>query len=98
MANPPYVPDAEIPTLSPDIKNHEPEAALRGGPDGLSLIRRLVKAAPALLAPGGVLALEVGAGQAERVAKGLNAYGFSEVQQERDYGSIERVVSGRLPE
>lgn len=98
MANPPYVPDAEIPTLSPDIRNHEPDGALRGGPDGLSLLRRLVKAAPRLLVPGGVLAVEVGAGQAERVSKGLAAYGFSEVQQERDYGSIERVVSGRLPE
>jgi methylase of polypeptide subunit release factors len=39
----------------------------------------------------------VGAGQAERVSKGLGAYGFSEVQQERDYGGIERVVSGRWP-
>jgi len=95
-ANPPYVPDAEVLTLSPDVKNHEPRGALSGGPDGLSLIRRLVKAAPRVLAPGGVLALEVGAGQAERVAKGLSAYGFSEVQLERDYGGIERVVSGRL--
>jgi release factor glutamine methyltransferase len=98
MANPPYVPDAEVLTLSPDIRNHEPAEALCGGPDGLSLIRRLVKAAPGLLAPGGVLALEVGAGQAERVAKGLRAYGFLQVQQERDYGEIERVVSGRVPE
>jgi release factor glutamine methyltransferase len=98
VANPPYVPDAEVPTLSPDIRNHEPAGALCGGPDGLSLLRRLVKAAPGWLAPGGVLAVEVGAGQAQRVAKGLNAYGFLEVQQERDYGDIERVVSGRLPE
>jgi release factor glutamine methyltransferase len=97
MANPPYVPDAEVPTLSPDIKNHEPASALCGGPDGLTLIRRLVKAAPQLLAPGGLLALEVGAGQAPRVAKGLMSYGFSDVQQDRDYAGIERVVSGRLP-
>jgi len=97
MANPPYVPDAEVPTLSPDIKLHEPAAALCGGPDGLALIRRLVKAAPSLLAPGGLLAIEVGAGQAPRVAKGLASYGFSEVEQERDYAGIERVVSGRLP-
>jgi len=97
MANPPYVPDAEVPTLSPDIKNHEPASALCGGPDGLALIRRLVKAAPLLLVPGGLLALEVGAGQAPRVAKGLMSYGFSDVQQERDYAGIERVVSGRLP-
>jgi release factor glutamine methyltransferase len=97
MANPPYVPDAEVPTLSPDIHLHEPAAALCGGPDGLALIRRLVKAAPSLLAAGGLLAIEVGAGQAARVAKGLQSYGFSEVEQERDYGGIERIVSGRLP-
>jgi len=97
MANPPYVSDADLTTLSPDIRDHEPAAALRGGPDGLALIRRLVKAAPGLLAPGGVLALEVGAGQAARVAKGLLSYGFSAVQQARDYGGIERVVSGRRP-
>lgn len=97
MANPPYVPDAEVPTLSPDIKLHEPAAALCGGPDGLALIRRLVKAAPGLLAAGGLLALEVGAGQAARVAKGLLSYGFSDVEQARDYAGIERVVSGRLP-
>ncbi|HEU4581882.1 MAG TPA: peptide chain release factor N(5)-glutamine methyltransferase [Polyangiaceae bacterium] len=98
MANPPYIPDAEVPTLSPDVKNHEPAAALCGGPDGLALIRRLVKAAPSLLAEGGVLALEVGAGQAPRVAKGLMSYGFSDVEQERDYAGIARVVSGRLLE
>lgn len=96
-ANPPYIPDAELPTLMPDIRNHEPRGALSGGHDGLALIRRLLQAAPSWLAPGGLLALEVGAGQAERVAKGFGVYGFSEVQQERDYGSIERVVSGRLP-
>lgn len=97
MANPPYVPDAEVLTLSPDVKDHEPSSALCGGPDGLALIRRLVKAAPSLLTPGGLLAIEVGAGQAPRVAKGLLSYGFSEVEQERDYAGIERVVSGRLP-
>ncbi len=97
MSNLPYIPDAEVPTLSPDIKNHEPMSALLGGTDGLSLIRRLVKAAPTLLTPGGVLALEVGAGQADRVSKGLGAYGFSDVQQARDYGAIARVVSGRWP-
>lgn len=98
MANPPYIPDAEVLTLSPDVKDHEPAAALCGGPDGLALLRRLVKAAPSLLAEGGILALEVGAGQAPRVAKGLMSYGFSDVQQERDYAGIARVVSGRLLE
>jgi release factor glutamine methyltransferase len=83
--------------LSPDIKHHEPSGALLGGPDGLALIRLLVRAAPALLVPGGVLAVEVGAGQAPRVAKGLVSCGFVDVQRARDYGDIERVVSGRWP-
>lgn len=96
-ANPPYIPDDEVPTLSADIKNFEPHTALCGGSDGLALVRRLVKAAPGWLAPGGVLAMEIGAGQSERVAKGLGAYGFVDVQRERDYGGIERVVSGRWP-
>lgn len=96
-ANVPYIPDDEVPTLQADIKNHEPHLALCGGPDGLAILRRLVKAAPGWLAPGGVLALEVGAEQAERVAKGLAAYGFADVERERDYGGIERVVSGRWP-
>jgi release factor glutamine methyltransferase len=96
-ANVPYIPDDEVPTLVPDIKNHEPHLALCGGADGLAILRRLVKAAPGWLAPGGVLALEVGAEQAERVAKGLGAYGFVEVQRDRDYAGIERVVSGRWP-
>jgi release factor glutamine methyltransferase len=96
-ANVPYIPDDEVLTLVPDIKNHEPHLALCGGPDGLAILRRLVKAAPGWLVPGGVLALEVGAGQAERVAKGLGAYGFADVERERDYAGIERVVSGRWP-
>jgi release factor glutamine methyltransferase len=94
-ANPPYIPEGDLQTLSPDIRDHEPTCALIGGPDGLALLRRLVRAAPELLAPGGMLALEVGAGQAARVAKGLSSCGFSEVEQAQDYGGIERVVSGR---
>ncbi|HWO10755.1 MAG TPA: peptide chain release factor N(5)-glutamine methyltransferase [Polyangiaceae bacterium] len=96
-ANPPYIPDDEVLTLAADIKNFEPHAALCGGADGLSIARRLVKAARGWLAPGGVLAMEVGAGQAERVAKGLAGYGFVDVSRTRDYGGIERVVSGRWP-
>jgi release factor glutamine methyltransferase len=94
-ANPPYIPEGEVPSLCPDIKNFEPHVALTGGADGLAILRRLVKAAPGWLAPGGILAMEVGAGQAERVAKGLAAFGFLEVTQTKDYGGIDRIVSGR---
>ena len=58
----------------------EPALALDGGADGLDLVRRLVAAAPALLSPGGALALEIGAGQAEATRALLHAAGFTDVQ------------------
>ena len=94
VANLPYIPSAEIPTLAPEVRA-EPSAALDGGPDGLELIRRLVLAAPALLAPGGAMALEVGAGQAAPVAAICLAAGLADIQQRRDLGSVDRVVSAR---
>ena len=63
VANLPYIPTAEIASLPADVRS-EPALALDGGADGLDLVRRLVADAPALLAPGGVLALEIGDGQA----------------------------------
>ena len=72
----------------------EPALALDGGPDGLALVRRLVADAPALLAPGGALALEIGAGQAAATAELLRAAGFTDVRTRRDLGGVERVVSG----
>jgi release factor glutamine methyltransferase len=95
-ANLPYIPSAEIATLAPEVRA-EPRAALDGGPDGLDLIRRLVTAAPPLLAPGGALALEVGAGQAAAVAAICLAAGLADIQQRRDLGSVDRVVSARKP-
>ena len=66
--NPPYVPAGEIAGLMPEVRDYEPRLALDGGPEGLDLIRRLIAAAPRELKPGGWLVLEVGEGQAEKVA------------------------------
>lgn len=93
-ANPPYIPDAEIAALAADIRDHEPHLALRGGKDGLDIVRQIVEGAPGVLAPGGVLALEIGAGQADAVAAILGQAGFSDLRKTRDLGGIERVVSG----
>jgi release factor glutamine methyltransferase len=93
-ANPPYIPDGEIAALQPDIRDYEPRAALAGGPDGLDLVRRIVEGAPARLAPGGVLAIEVGAGQAADAAAQFERAGFRDVVRARDLGGHERVVSG----
>jgi release factor glutamine methyltransferase len=94
-ANPPYIPDGEIAELSADIKNHEPLMALRGGADGLALVGRLLRTAPEVLAPGGVVALEVGAGQAPAVLAKMRELGYVDIESARDYGGIERVLSGR---
>lgn len=93
-ANPPYIPTAEIETLAADIKDFEPRLALDGGADGLDLVRRIAAAAPEHLVPGGVLALEIGAGEAATAIEILEAHGFTDVRADRDYGRIERVVSG----
>jgi len=93
-ANPPYIATAEVETLMPDVRDFEPRLALDGGDDGLELIRRIVTRAPDHLHPGGVLAMEVGAGEAPAVRELFEAVGFHDVRVDRDYGKIERVVSG----
>jgi release factor glutamine methyltransferase len=95
-ANPPYVVSSEIASLMPDVRDFEPRVALDGGPDGLALLRRIVADAPARLAPGGVLAVEVGAGEAPAVVELFRVAGLGSVQVARDYGRIERIVSGML--
>jgi release factor glutamine methyltransferase len=63
VANLPYVSDREWTDLPVSVRDYEPAGALRGGPDGLDLIRELLEAAPASLRPGGTILLEIGAAQ-----------------------------------
>ena len=91
VSNPPYVEDSA--TLQPEIARHEPAVALYAGPEGLTVIRRLVAAVAASRA--GFVALEVGMGQAGEVAVVLRGAGFAETETRRDLAGIERVVSGR---
>jgi release factor glutamine methyltransferase len=90
VSNPPYVADSA--PLQPEIARHEPAAALYAGPEGLTVIRRLVAAVAA--SPARFVALEVGMGQAGEVAGVLRAAGFGDVAVRRDLAGIERVVSG----
>ena len=96
VANLPYIPSGEMADLPADVKT-EPALALDGGTDGLTLVRRLCAVAPPLLAPGGTLALEIGAGQAAATVALLDGAGFGDVATRRDLGGIERVVSGARP-
>lgn len=95
-ANLPYVPAGD-PALEERVRRHEPHAALFGGADGLDVIRRAIAGAPARLAPGGSVVLEVGEGQAEAVGALLAAAGLADVAVERDLAGIARVVAGRRP-
>jgi release factor glutamine methyltransferase len=92
-ANPPYIATDE--KLPATIREHEPHLALFGGADGLDIVRRIVTNAIAHLEPGGVLAMEIGAGQSDAVAALFEGAGFSDIERKKDYGGIERVVSGR---
>ena len=67
VSNPPYVPTAEIETLAPNVKNHEPHRALDGGPEGLDFIRRIVTEAPIFIKPGGWVLIEFSPEQADAV-------------------------------
>jgi len=96
-ANPPYIPDEEIPTLQIDIRGFEPNLALSGGADGLVVVRRIVAEAPRFLAKGGVLALELMSGQAPAVQGLFEAAGFSDIAVKKDLGGHDRVVSGVWP-
>ena len=90
LANLPYVEEADWPSLQPEVTEWEPREALLAGPDGLDAIRAFVSEAP-----GGVVALEVGEGQAGQVADILRGAGFAGTETRRDLAGIERVVVGR---
>ena len=97
VANLPYVADTELPTLAPEVRDHEPRLALSGGADGLAVIRRLVSAVPAVLAPAGWLVVECGRGQAAGVREALAPGGrFAEPVAVRDGDGIERVMAASL--
>jgi release factor glutamine methyltransferase len=94
-ANPPYVETGAWDTLSPNITRYEDPRALLAGSDGLDVIRRLVAEAPAVLKPGGWLALELGMGQYDAVATVMQDQGYTEVMSRNDLASIPRIVAGR---
>jgi release factor glutamine methyltransferase len=96
-SNPPYVADADLEGLEPEVARFEPRLALAAGPDGLGVLRRLAGAAADALAPGGWLVCECGAGQAGDVAALMAAAGAVETAVAPDLAGIDRVVSGRWP-
>jgi release factor glutamine methyltransferase len=97
-SNPPYVADGERDLLPPEVRDHEPAGALFGGRDGLAVIVDLVRRAPHALEPGGLLALEVGAGQADAVVALMEVGGLAGVRIVPDLAGRLRVVLGERAE
>jgi release factor glutamine methyltransferase len=94
VSNPPYVAEAELSGLAPEVREYEPRRALAGGPDGLAVLRRLVAQAPATLVTGGWLVVEMGAGQAAAVRALLGADGrYGAPGTVRDPAGWERVLA-----
>jgi release factor glutamine methyltransferase len=94
-SNPPYIGEAEVTGLEPEVAEYEPRLATVAGPAGTEVLERLAAAAPAALEPGGWLVVECGAGQAEAVRGLLAAAGAVETFAEPDLAGIDRVVGGR---
>jgi release factor glutamine methyltransferase len=94
-SNPPYIGEAEMAALEPEVAGYEPRLATVAGPAGTEVLERLAAAASGALEPGGWLVVECGAGQAEAVRGMLAAAGAVETFAEPDLAGIDRVVGGR---
>lgn len=98
IANPPYIEDKLIKTLAPEVKDWEPLVALRGGPDGLEIIRKIINGAPGHLKPGGILVLELASGMGKKVLSPLaKRAGLKDIQVKKDFAGLTRIFSAHKP-
>lgn len=94
VSNPPYIPSSVIPSLMPEVREHEPLDALDGGEDGMDFYRRIIGQSGAYLVRSGKLFFEIGYDQAEAVQALLLKSGYQEVTVVQDYAGLDRVVYG----
>lgn len=96
VSNPPYIPSAEIPKLSIEVREHDPHLALDGGNDGYDAYRALIPQAAERLAPGGALIVEAGQGQAGNIETLMAAAALVvDRPPKADLAGIPRAVSAR---
>ena len=97
VSNPPYIAEAEMAGLAPEVRDWEPRGALTPGGDGLDAYRAIAAGAPARLMAGGRLILEIGPSQAGAVAALLVAEGFPAPEIRCDLDGRDRVVIATMP-
>jgi release factor glutamine methyltransferase len=95
VSNPPYIPTVDLPRLPREVRNFDPWLALDGGIDGLAAYRRILPESRRLLAPGGWLLVELGAGQAAKVTAVASQCGFTDVRTYQDLAGADRVAAIR---
>jgi release factor glutamine methyltransferase len=92
LSNPPYIASAEIESLEPEVRAHDPRAALDGGSDGLDFYRRLAAEAPSFLAKAGRMILEFGDGQENAIRKLLERQAWQIEAVQEDYSRKPRIL------
>jgi release factor glutamine methyltransferase len=97
VTNPPYIPSAEIATLDPEVRDHDPRLALDGGRDGLDFYRRLATEAARWLVPDAWLMAEFGDGQAPALTELFAGHGWQVESVEKDLSDRDRVLIVRPP-
>ena len=92
IANPPYIPTVDIPSLNRDVRDYEPLSALDGGPDGLAIHREIADNAGAVLETDGLIAVEFGFGQSGEIKLLYGAAGFNPTQIHTDLSGTDRCL------
>lgn len=92
VSNPPYVSEAALSGLQREVRDHEPLVALSPGPDGLSVIRRLLADAPSYLKPKGHMLMEIGFDQGEKVRSLVDESVWTLLEVRPDLQCIPRIV------
>lgn len=96
VSNPPYIPSAEIPKLSIEVREHDPHLALDGGNDGYDAYRALIPQAAERLSPAGAVIVEAGQGQAQNIETLMRGAALSiDRPPKTDLAGIPRAVSAR---
>jgi len=96
VSNPPYIDDAAMTKLPPDVDYYEPELALRGGKDGLTAYRAIISSISAALKPGGHLVLEIGFDQKKPVCELLYKAGAVDIICRQDLAGHDRIISAKF--
>jgi release factor glutamine methyltransferase len=94
VANLPYIPTSDLNGLQREVK-FDPGLALDGGKDGLTIIKRLIESVPGKIASNGMIALEIGQGQSQRVLGFLADQNYRDISIKKDYQGVERLLIAR---